>query len=254
MPWSRWYWPVSPSRRHTPPATTATDAVLLLAGRHQLALSDPLSGFLDNPPSWTRDVTLGDLMRHTSGIPGGGRCRQGRVVRREGRLLHSQFLPLEAVRRRVRPRHPRRIRPLGRQLPNRSRRWHVSVDDVLRRRGVDDGRYGAGIPSRPGVSAWERAGELAAAHSTGKGSISMPAAADFSGCPGKNSYPGTRWGNSPHKNLSSMLLSIQLQFWYPKSASRFRFFRQGIIAATRHPYSADVGVLPQRRRIWLLVP
>lgn len=45
------------------------DAVLLLAGRHELALSDPLSGFLDNPPSWTRHVTLGDLMRHTSGIP-----------------------------------------------------------------------------------------------------------------------------------------------------------------------------------------
>lgn len=45
------------------------DAVLLLAGRHELALSDPLSDFLDNPPAWTRHVTLGDLMRHTSGIP-----------------------------------------------------------------------------------------------------------------------------------------------------------------------------------------
>ncbi|MFE2289432.1 serine hydrolase domain-containing protein [Streptomyces sp. NPDC059443] len=45
------------------------DAVLLLAGRHQLALSDPLSHFLDNPPAWARKVTLGDLMRHTSGIP-----------------------------------------------------------------------------------------------------------------------------------------------------------------------------------------
>ncbi|MFF4422402.1 serine hydrolase domain-containing protein [Streptomyces sp. NPDC001549] len=44
------------------------DAVLLLAGRHQLALNDPLSAFLDDPPAWTRDVTLGDLMRHTSGI------------------------------------------------------------------------------------------------------------------------------------------------------------------------------------------
>lgn len=44
------------------------DAVLLLAGRHQLALDDPLSDFLDEPPAWTRDVTLGDLMRHTSGI------------------------------------------------------------------------------------------------------------------------------------------------------------------------------------------
>ncbi|MFC5144956.1 serine hydrolase domain-containing protein [Streptomyces aureoversilis] len=45
------------------------DAVLLLAGRHQLALSDPLSDFLDDPPAWTQDVTLGDLMHHTSGIP-----------------------------------------------------------------------------------------------------------------------------------------------------------------------------------------
>ncbi|MFI1281123.1 serine hydrolase domain-containing protein [Streptomyces sp. NPDC020858] len=44
------------------------DAVLLLAGRHQLALDDPLSDFLEQPPAWTRDVTLGDLMRHTSGI------------------------------------------------------------------------------------------------------------------------------------------------------------------------------------------
>lgn len=45
------------------------DAVLLLAGRHRLALDDPLSDHLDHPPAWTRDVTLGDLMRHTSGIP-----------------------------------------------------------------------------------------------------------------------------------------------------------------------------------------
>ncbi|GLX24033.1 serine hydrolase domain-containing protein [Streptomyces lavendulae] len=45
------------------------DAVLLLAGRHRLALADPLSGHLDDPPAWTRDVTLGDLVHHTSGIP-----------------------------------------------------------------------------------------------------------------------------------------------------------------------------------------
>lgn len=44
------------------------EAVLLLAGRHQLALNESLSDFLDSPPAWTRDVTLGDLMRHTSGI------------------------------------------------------------------------------------------------------------------------------------------------------------------------------------------
>lgn len=45
------------------------DAVLLLAGRHRLALNDPLSDFLDDPPAWTRGVTLADLMHHTSGIP-----------------------------------------------------------------------------------------------------------------------------------------------------------------------------------------
>lgn len=47
-----------------------SDTVLLLAGRHQLALNDPLSNYLDNRPAWARDVTLGDLLRHTSGIPG----------------------------------------------------------------------------------------------------------------------------------------------------------------------------------------
>ncbi|MCP3753565.1 beta-lactamase family protein [Streptomyces sp. TBY4] len=44
------------------------DAALLLAGRNQLALTDPLSDYLDDPPAWARDVTLSDLMRHTSGI------------------------------------------------------------------------------------------------------------------------------------------------------------------------------------------
>jgi CubicO group peptidase (beta-lactamase class C family) len=44
------------------------DAVLLLGERHQLALNDPLSDYLDTPPAWARDVTLGDLMRHTSGL------------------------------------------------------------------------------------------------------------------------------------------------------------------------------------------
>lgn len=45
------------------------DAVLLLAGQHRLALDDPLSKFFDDPPAWTRSVTLADLMHHTSGIP-----------------------------------------------------------------------------------------------------------------------------------------------------------------------------------------
>ncbi|MGW3819169.1 serine hydrolase domain-containing protein [Streptomyces sp. NPDC005046] len=45
------------------------DAVLLPAGRHQLALNEPLSDDLDNPPDWARDISLGDLMRRASGIP-----------------------------------------------------------------------------------------------------------------------------------------------------------------------------------------
>lgn len=45
------------------------DAILLLVGRHRLALDDPLSKFIDNAPEWTRSVTLADLMHHTSGIP-----------------------------------------------------------------------------------------------------------------------------------------------------------------------------------------
>ncbi|WP_328972842.1 serine hydrolase domain-containing protein [Streptomyces sp. NBC_00239] len=44
------------------------DAVLLLAGRGRLALDDPLSRYLDDPPAWARNVTLGELMHHTSGI------------------------------------------------------------------------------------------------------------------------------------------------------------------------------------------
>ncbi|MFD6885593.1 serine hydrolase domain-containing protein [Streptomyces sp. NPDC059957] len=44
------------------------DAVLLLAGRDQLALTDPLSDYFADPPAWMKNVTLGDLMRHTSGI------------------------------------------------------------------------------------------------------------------------------------------------------------------------------------------
>ncbi|MFG3000743.1 serine hydrolase domain-containing protein [Streptomyces sp. NPDC048340] len=44
------------------------DAILLLAGRNQLALTDPLSKYLDDPPAWASDVTMGDLMHHTSGI------------------------------------------------------------------------------------------------------------------------------------------------------------------------------------------
>ncbi|MCX5589125.1 hypothetical protein [Streptomyces erythrochromogenes] len=47
----------SPPRKGRRKQFTA-DAVLLLAGRHRLALDDPLSDFVDNPPAWTRNVTL----------------------------------------------------------------------------------------------------------------------------------------------------------------------------------------------------
>jgi CubicO group peptidase (beta-lactamase class C family) len=47
---------------------TAT-AALLLAQRHRLALSDPLSRFLPGLPAWASRVRVRDLLRHTSGIP-----------------------------------------------------------------------------------------------------------------------------------------------------------------------------------------
>ncbi|MGW6732405.1 serine hydrolase domain-containing protein [Streptomyces sp. NPDC055013] len=50
------------------PKQFTVDAVLLLASRHQLARNAPLSDHLDKPPPWARDVTLGDLMRHTCGL------------------------------------------------------------------------------------------------------------------------------------------------------------------------------------------
>ena len=47
---------------------TAT-AVLLLANQGKLSTSDPLSKHLTGLPSWSRTVTLGQLMHHVSGIP-----------------------------------------------------------------------------------------------------------------------------------------------------------------------------------------
>jgi len=47
---------------------TAT-AALLLADRGELALSDPLSKHLTGLPSWSRTVTLDQLMHQVSGIP-----------------------------------------------------------------------------------------------------------------------------------------------------------------------------------------
>ena len=47
---------------------TAT-AVLLLVEDGALALDDPLSGHVAGLPAWAADVTLDDLLHHTSGIP-----------------------------------------------------------------------------------------------------------------------------------------------------------------------------------------
>jgi CubicO group peptidase (beta-lactamase class C family) len=47
---------------------TAT-AVLLLAQEGRLALDDPLSRWVADLPAWSYDVTLDDLLHHTSAIP-----------------------------------------------------------------------------------------------------------------------------------------------------------------------------------------
>ena len=46
---------------------TAT-AALMLAEEGELALSDPVSDYVDGLPPWSDEVTVGDLMTHTSGI------------------------------------------------------------------------------------------------------------------------------------------------------------------------------------------
>ena len=46
---------------------TAT-AVLMLAEEGKLALSDPVSDYVDGLPPWSDEVTVGDLITHTSGI------------------------------------------------------------------------------------------------------------------------------------------------------------------------------------------
>lgn len=46
---------------------TAT-AALMLAEEGKLALSDPVSDYVDDLPPWSDEVTVGDLMTHTSGI------------------------------------------------------------------------------------------------------------------------------------------------------------------------------------------
>ncbi|MCW6005926.1 beta-lactamase family protein [Micromonospora sp. CPCC 205371] len=47
---------------------TAT-AVLLLAGSGALALKDPVSDHVDGLPAWARQVSVDELIHHTSGIP-----------------------------------------------------------------------------------------------------------------------------------------------------------------------------------------
>ncbi|WP_404960314.1 serine hydrolase domain-containing protein [Streptomyces sp. 147326] len=126
------------------------DSVLLLAGRHQLALNDPLSDFLDNPPAWTREVTLGDLMRHTSGIPD------------YQDLLEAN--PGEFVRWAD---NYRTGRIGGTELLTGVTEGAVSVGDVLRRRGIEEGRYGAGILLLPDKSLVHR-GDWEQFHSTFK--------------------------------------------------------------------------------------
>lgn len=61
-------------------------AVLLLADEGLLRLEDPVSAYLDGMPDWAADVTIDDLIHHTSGVPD--------VV---DRLLDMGFEPQDAV-------------------------------------------------------------------------------------------------------------------------------------------------------------
>jgi CubicO group peptidase (beta-lactamase class C family) len=47
---------------------TAT-AVLLLAEEGELRLDDPVSAYLDGLPDWAEDITVDNLVHHTSGLP-----------------------------------------------------------------------------------------------------------------------------------------------------------------------------------------
>jgi len=61
-------------------------AVLLLADEGLVRLEDPVSAYLDGMPDWAADVTIDDLIHHTSGVPD--------VV---DRLLSVGFEPQDAV-------------------------------------------------------------------------------------------------------------------------------------------------------------
>ncbi|MFG2875552.1 serine hydrolase domain-containing protein [Streptomyces sp. NPDC048337] len=170
------------------------DAVLLLAGRHRLALDDPLSEFLDDPPVWTRDVTLGDLMRHTSGITDYQDLLEAKGV--ELTDPAGQKGAIEAILA-SRPEDPpgkrfsysnsnyvllahvatgefvrwadnyRTGRIGGTELLTGVTEGVVDVGDVLRKRGVEQGRYGAGILLLPDESLVHR-GDREGFHSTFK--------------------------------------------------------------------------------------
>ncbi|WP_319688448.1 hypothetical protein [Streptomyces europaeiscabiei] len=162
------------------------DADLLRAGRHQLALNEWLSDCLDNPPAWTRDVTLGDLMRRTSGIAEGEGFSCSKAVdvpgtaksydEKDGSFTpHSslwkqygvgsvQTTPGELVRWAD---HHRTGRVGGTELLAGVTDGAVSVGDVLSPRGIEEGRYGAGILLLPDKSLVHR-GDREGCHSAFK--------------------------------------------------------------------------------------
>ncbi|MFJ9936399.1 serine hydrolase domain-containing protein [Streptomyces virginiae] len=172
------------------------DAVLLLAGRHQLSLDDPLSGFLDDPPAWTRQVTLGDLMRHTSGIPDYQDLLEAQGVEVTDPAGQQEAIAAEAKSyaekdgsftpdsspwkqygdgsvqttpgEMVRWADNYRIgRVGGPALLAAVTRGAVGVGDVLRGRGIEAGRYGAGVLLLPDDSLVHR-GDWEQFHSTFK--------------------------------------------------------------------------------------
>ncbi|MFM9698353.1 serine hydrolase domain-containing protein [Streptomyces europaeiscabiei] len=169
-----------PSHVASDPRQFTADAVLLLAGRHQLALNETLSDCLDNPPAWTRDVTLGDLTRRTSGITDGEGFSCSKAVDVPGKAKsydekdgsftpHSspwkqygdgsvQTTPGELVRWAAD--NHRTGRMGGTELLAGVTDDAVSVGDVLRPRDIEEGRYGAGIllPDKSLVHGGDREG------------------------------------------------------------------------------------------------
>ncbi|MFD4865199.1 serine hydrolase [Streptomyces sp. NPDC058412] len=114
-----------------------------------------MSAFLDDPPAWTRDVTLGDLMRHTSGI-----TDYQDLLEAKGIKLTDPAGQKEAIAAILAPQPED---PPGKRFSHSNSNYvllahvvetelltgvtegAVSVGDVLRGRGIEEGRYGAGI-------------------------------------------------------------------------------------------------------------